>query len=150
MKVRLRLLGVALGLALAGCSTSPGDHSLTIHVRTAPSKWTAEFTIGQAGTYSYDLTYAPHCVPIPGFTLISPTKVESVLRGPDLYSEPPKPIPTHETGSVRLSMGRWTGVSGNGDPGGSQIAPPAPSAQLPIGGYFAAGCSWSLVLISTS
>jgi hypothetical protein len=150
MKGRLPLLGVALGIALAGCRTSPGGHSVTIHVMTAPSKWTAQFTIAHAGTYSYNLTFAPHCVPILGFFLISPKGVETIVRGPDLYSEPPQPIPAHETGSVRLSSGKWKGVSGNGDPAGSQISPPAPSARLPIGGYWAAGCSWSLVLTSPS
>ncbi len=150
MKGRIPLLAVALATALAGCTTSPGDHSLTIDVRSAPSKWTSEFTVAQAGTYSYSLTYAPHCAPIAGFALISPENLENVVRGPDLYSEPPKPIPTHETGSVHLSKGKWTGISGNGDPTGSQISPPVPSARLPIGGYWAAGCSWSLALTLTS
>jgi hypothetical protein len=77
MKGRLSLVGVALGMALAGCSTSPGGQSVTIHVMTAPAKWTAEFTIAHAGTYSYSLTFAPHCVPIFGFAFISPAKVES-------------------------------------------------------------------------
>ena len=150
MKGRLPLLGVALGMALAGCTTSPDGHSVTIHVMTAPSTWTAEFTIAQAGTYSYNLTFAPHCVPILGFAFISPKGVENFVRGPSLYASPPQPIPAHLTGSVRLSSGKWKGISGDGDPTGPQISPPVPSARLPIGGYWAAGCSWSLVLTSTS
>jgi hypothetical protein len=150
MKGRLPLLGVALGMALAGCTTSPGGHSVTIHVMTAPSKWTAEFTITHAGTYSYNLTYGPHCVPLPGFAFISPEGVESFARGPNLYVASTQPIPVHETGSVRLSSGKWKGISGDGDPTGPQPSYPAPSARLPIGGYWAAGCSWSLVLTSTS
>jgi hypothetical protein len=150
MKGRFSLLGAALGIALSGCATSPSGHSVTIHVMTAPSSWTAGFTITHAGTYSYNLTFAPHCVPILGFELLSSKGVVSVVRGPDLYAEPSERIPAHETGSVRLSSGKWKGVSGDGDPGGPQISPPAPSAQLPIGGYWAAGCTWSLVLTSTS
>src|ERR1039458_969462 len=144
MKGRLPLLGVALGIALAGCTTSPGGHSVTIHVMTAPSTWTAEFTIAQAGTYSYNLTFAPHCEPIFGFAFISPKGVESFVRGPSIYAVPPQPIHAHETGSVRLSTGKWTGIDGNGDPTGPQPSIPPPSA--PIAGYWAAGCSWSLVL----
>jgi hypothetical protein len=123
---------------------------VTIHVSTAPSTWTAEFTIAHAGTYAYDLTFAPHCVPILGFAFISPGKVESIVRGPNLYALPPQPVPDHDIGSIRLSKGKWTGISGNGDPTGSQIAPPAPSARLPVGGYWAAGCSWSLTLTPSS
>lgn len=145
MKGRLAFLStLAVCGVLTGCTTSTGGHS--IHVRTAPSEWTAEFTVAQAGTYTYNLTYAPHCVPIPGLALVSPEGVASFVRGPDLYAEPPQPIPAHETGSVRLSKGKWKGVSGNGDPTGSQISPPAPSAHLPISDGWAAGCSWSLVL----
>ncbi len=144
------MLGAAFGVALSGCTASPGGHLVTIHVMTAPSTWTAEFTIVHAGTYAYNLTFAPHCVPILGFTLFSPEGVESIVRGPDLYAEPPRPIPSHETGLLRLSSGKWKGVSGDGDPTGPQISPPAPSAQLPSGGYWAAGCTWSLVLTSTS
>jgi hypothetical protein len=144
------VIGLALCGVLAGCTTSSGGHAAAIYVMTAPSKWTAEFTITQAGTYSYNLTFAPHCVPILGFAFISPERVESVVRGPDLYSVPTQPIPAHDTGSVRLSKGKSTGISGNGDPTGSQISPPIPSARLPIGGYWAAGCSWSLTLTPSS
>jgi hypothetical protein len=140
------VIGLALCGVLAGCTTGSAGHSATIRVMTAPSKWTAEFTVAHAGTYAYELTYAPHCVPIPGFSLIGPGGVKSFVRGPDLYAEPARLIPAHETGSVRLKAGKWKGVSGNGDPTGSQISPPVPSARLPVGGYWAAGCSWSLTL----
>ena len=150
MKSRLALLGVALGTALAGCTTSSGGHPVTIHVTTAPSTWTAEFTIAHAGTYAYNLTYAHHCLPIAGFALVSPEGVESGVRGPDLYASPPQAIPAHETGSVRLSSGKWKAISGDGDPTGPQLSPPAPSARLPVGGYWGAGCSWSLTLTPKS
>jgi hypothetical protein len=121
---------------------------VTIHVSTAPSKWTAEFTIAHAGTYSYNLTFAPHCVPIFGFAFISPEQVESYVRGPNIYAASPQPIPAHETGSVRLTKGKWTGIDANGDPTGPQPSIPPPS--LPLASYWKAGCSWSLVLTSTS
>jgi hypothetical protein len=121
---------------------------VTIHVMTAPSTWTAEFTIAQSGTYSYNLTFARHCVPIFGFAFISPERVESFIGGPSIYAASTQPIRAHETGSVRLSKGKWTGIDGNGDPTGPQPSIPAPSEL--IAPYWAAGCSWSLVLTSTS
>jgi hypothetical protein len=135
-------------MALAGCTTSSDGQAATIHVSTTPSKWTAEFAIAHAGIYSYDLTFAPHCVPIFSFAFISPEKVESYVRGPSIYAASPKPIPAHETGTVRLTNGKWTGIDGNGDPNGPQPSIPAPS--LPLASYWHAGCSWSLVLTSTS
>jgi hypothetical protein len=147
------LMTLALGGVLAGCTANPGDHPVTIQVMTAPSKWTAEFTVAQAGTYSYNLTYSPHCVPLPGFIFISPEGVERFARrGPNLYaaSTQPIPVPVHVAGSLRLSAGRWKGVSGDGDPTGPQASYPPPSARLPVGGYWAAGCSWSLTLTSSS
>ena len=143
------LMTSALCGVLAGCTTSPG-RAPTIHVMTAPARWTAEFTVAHAGTYSYKLTYASHCVPIAGFALIGPESVDTSLRGPNLYAEPPQAIPADETGSVRLSSGTWKGISGDGDPTGSQISPPPPSARLPSGGYWGAGCSWTLTLTPSS
>ena len=153
------LSSLALCGVLGGCTSSPSvakpapspeaTKPITIRAGTQGS-WTspieAVVSIRQRGTYLYDLAFArvppapgeqpQACAPLTSFRLVSE-------HGTVRYIQPPFTYTGDVNGSVLLSAGKWTGISGRkGSVADSTISPPPP----PRGAFWALGCPWSLTL----
>jgi hypothetical protein len=156
------LLGLALCGVLAGCSSSPSvpkhaptpgvGSSITVHAGSLASGTgliEATFSIKRAGTYGYELASAhvppqpgaqpQRCLALGGFRLTSNSGTVSIPEYVSFTSG-------IGTGSVRLTVGRWTGSSGFLNSAqalqGLTISPPPPS----IGSFWSGACPWSLTL----
>jgi hypothetical protein len=160
------LTSLSVCAVLAGCSSSApvakpsavattvpkpapiviAAQTITIQAGTGPSTTTAiqaQIPIARAGTYQYAITtplsrpansqQPGRCVPLGGFRLVGP---QGTVRYPKAS------LSGVATGSIVLTAGTWTGISGVSWPAAvDTIIPPF----LP-GGFWAIGCPWSLTL----
>jgi hypothetical protein len=160
------VIGLALCGVLAGCSSSPSvpKHApgpgpagpITVQAGTLASGTgliKATFSIERAGMYGYVLTSshvppqpgAPpeRCLSLGGFRLTNSSGTVSIPESVSFSS-------SIGTGSVRLSVGTWTGSDGFLSSAqaltGLTISPPPP----PIGSFWAGACPWSLTLTPSS